>query len=111
MADVWLALSESERLLLHEALATYRGAEGANGDDVNAFALRLVEAIPCPLITVGVYGGQVQWTSGNPFPIRICDYDGDKADLPCVDERGERCRIWFEPSDDEARDTRTKRHA
>jgi hypothetical protein len=43
----------------------------------------------------------VQWTSGNPFPIRIVDYDGDKNDLPGVDENGRRCRIWFEPADEE----------
>lgn len=52
-----------------------------------------------PQITVGVYGGQVQWTLGNPFPIRVCDYDGEKEDLPDIDERGQRCRMWYEPGD------------
>ena len=55
---------------------------------------------PHPDITVGVHGGQVQWTLGNPFPIRVCDYDGaSDEDLPDIDERGERCRMWWEPTD------------
>lgn len=54
-----------------------------------------------PTITVGVHGGQVQWVLGNPFPIRVCDYDGSTAELPYVDERDQRCRMWFEPTDDD----------
>ena len=56
-----------------------------------------------PEITVGVHGGQVQWTLGNPFPIRVCDYDGDREDLSDIDERGQPCRIWFEPQSDDSR--------
>lgn len=52
-----------------------------------------------PDITIGVHGGQVQWVLGNPFPIRVCDYDGDRDELPDVDERGQKCRMWFEPVD------------
>jgi hypothetical protein len=64
-------------------------------------ARKIVSAPPDPDITIGVHGGQVQWTSGNPFPIRIVDYDGDEADLTDADEKGEPCRMWFEPSDQE----------
>ena len=41
----------------------------------------------------------VQWTSGNPFPIRVCDYDVEGAYPKYVDERGRRCVISFEPPD------------
>lgn len=47
-----------------------------------------------PDITVGVYGGQVQWAVGHPFPIRIRDYDGEEDELSDVDEQGQRCRTW-----------------
>jgi hypothetical protein len=99
MTEVWLSLSSRERSALREALAVYRGAEGANLAETNALDRKLAQATPYPDITIGVHGGQVQWTSGNPFPVRICDYDGDERELPDVDESGERCRIWFEPSD------------
>jgi hypothetical protein len=37
---------------------------------------------------------------GNPFPIRVCDYDGQSdEDLPDIDERGQRCRMWWEAGD------------
>jgi len=98
MANVWVTLNMRERSVLREVLATYRGAEGANPPEVAKLARKLANAVPHPDIAVGVYGGQVQWTSGNPFPIRIVDYDGDKEDLPSVDERGERCRMWLEPA-------------
>jgi hypothetical protein len=54
-----------------------------------------------PHITIGVHGGRVQWVLGNPFPVRVCDYDGDDDELPAVDERDQRCEMWFEPIDDE----------
>jgi hypothetical protein len=59
---------------------------------------------------VGVHGGLVQGTLGNPLPIRICDYDGPDDDLPDMDERGQRCNMWFEPSD-EAHEAQLKRRA
>ena len=53
-----------------------------------------------PAITIGVHGGLVQWALGNPFPIRICDYDGEDEELPCIDERDQRCSMWWEPADE-----------
>jgi hypothetical protein len=47
-----------------------------------------------PQIAIGVYGGVVQWVSGNPFPIRIYDYDGDPAELPDTDVLGAKCTAW-----------------
>ena len=63
--------------------------------------MKLAQAQPHPDITIGVHGGLVQWVLGNPFPVRICDYDG--FDLPDVDERGQPCAIWFEPANAERR--------
>ncbi len=98
-AEVWLSLTACERTLLQEALAAYSGGETASQSKAAALSQKLLRAVPYPDITVGVYGGQVQWTLGNPFPIRICDYDGDEKELPSLDERGQRCRMWFEPED------------
>lgn len=61
---------------------------------------KLLDGGTHPKITVGVYGGQVQWALGNPFPIRICDYDGEKEDLPDIDEWGQQCRMWLDPVDE-----------
>ncbi|HWA02350.1 MAG TPA: hypothetical protein VG819_02375 [Rhizomicrobium sp.] len=99
--DVWLPLSSDERNLLRQALATLVRANNVKGSLVNALAKKIISAQPHPDITIGVYGGQVQWTAGNPFPIRIVDYDGERDDLPDTDENGEPCRMWFEPSDEE----------
>jgi hypothetical protein len=60
---------------------------------------KLAIATEGPCITIGVHGGQVQWVLGNPFLIRICDYDGEDDELPDIDERHQKCRIWFEPVD------------
>ena len=68
---------------------------------VEALATKLAHPAPHPQITIGVHGGQVQWALGNPFPIRVCDYDGTSDDdLPDLDEQGQRCRMWWEPADD-----------
>jgi hypothetical protein len=30
----------------------------------------------------------------------VCDYDGTSdEDLPDIDERGQQCRMWWEPAD------------
>jgi len=98
-AEIWLPLTTRERTVLLEALAAYSGGGAANPAEAAALSRKIVQIAPYPDITVGVYGGQVQWTQGNPFPIRICDYDGDKEDLPDLDERDQRCRMWFEQGD------------
>jgi hypothetical protein len=96
----WIGLNTSERTLLLEALATLRRSSTADTSEVDALTIKLVHSAPHPDITVGVHGGQVQWALGNPFPIRVCDYDGaSDEDLPDIDERGQRCRMWWEPTD------------
>ena len=96
----WIGVTTSERTLLLDALAVLRRLRPEAAGDVDALTIKLVHSAPHPDITVGVHGGQVQWTLGNPFPIRVCDYDGaSDEDLPDIDERGERCRMWWEPTD------------
>jgi hypothetical protein len=92
---LWIGLTARERTVLLEALAALRQSPSRR-KTVDALTVKLVHSQPHPKITVGVHGGQVQWTLGNPFPIRICDYDGDREDLPDIDERGQRCRTWLE---------------
>ena len=98
-SEVWLPLSADERNLLRKALASY--AREGNLEEAIALSQKIATAAPYPDITIGVHGGLVQWTLGNPFPIRICDYDGSDEDLHDMDERGQRCTMWFEPSDEE----------
>lgn len=97
--NTWIGLTARERNLLLESLAALRRSHRNDRSAINALTLKLVHSEPYPHITVGVHGGQVQWTLGNPFPIRVCDYDGTSdEDLPAVDERGRRCRMWWEPA-------------
>jgi hypothetical protein len=98
--SVWLPLSLREKTILLDALTAIRASKRVALDEIDAITLKLVHSEPHPNITVGVQGGLVQWTLGNPFPIRVCDYDGDGDELPDVDERGQRCRMWFEPADE-----------
>jgi len=98
--EIWIGLTEGERTLLLKALATLRRTSTSDANEIDALTIKLVHSAPHPKITVGVHGGQVQWTLGNPFPIRVCDYDGaSDEDLPDIDERGQRCRMWLEPAD------------
>ena len=96
---IWIGLGERERDLLLDALSALRKSRDDRNISIDRLTAKLVHSAPHPDITVGVHGGQVQWTLGNPFPIRVCDYDGDREDLPDIDERGQQCRIWFEPVD------------
>lgn len=99
----WIGLSARERALLLDALAALRRSNLDDPSNIDALTIKLVHSAPHPDITVGVHGGQVQWTLGNPFPIRVCDYDGaSDEDLPDIDQRGQRCRIWWEPIDERA---------
>jgi hypothetical protein len=95
---MWIGLSSRERMILLHALASMRASEDAPLADIDALTLKLVHSEPHPKITIGVDRGLVQWTLGNPFPIRICDYDASDEELPDVDERGQRCTIWWEPA-------------
>ncbi len=96
----WIDLTSRERTVLLDALSLLRGSRRIGTEEIDAVTIKLVHAAPHPNITVGVHGGQVEWTLGNPFPIRVCDYDGGNGELPDLDERGRRCRMWFEPADD-----------
>jgi len=97
--NVWISLSVEDRALLREALIRHARERAGDTAPIAQLLQKLEPARPYPDITIGVYGGQVQWTLGNPFPLRVCDYDGDKCDLPDLDEDGQWCRQWFEPAD------------
>jgi hypothetical protein len=99
--DVWIPLNRREKALLIDALRSSRTAKLARSGEIDALVSKLVAAKSHPQITVGVEGGMVQWALGNPFPIRICDYDIEGDEDPDIDEAGEPCRIWFEPADPE----------
>ncbi len=92
----WVGLTKRECMLLLDGLAALRRSDAIKTKQIDALTAKLFHSPGHPQITVGVHGGQVQWTLGNPFPIRVCDYDGDREDLPDIDERGQRCRIWYE---------------
>ena len=101
MSDhTWIGLTPRERKTLLQGLAALRPPQGKSAKEIDTLMVKLTYSAPHPEITVGVHGGQVQWTLGNPFPIRVCDYDGDREELPDIDERGQRCRIWFEAEND-----------
>ena len=100
----WIGLSARERKTLLQALAALRASSVSNPRAIDALIAKLVHSAPHPNITVGVHGGQVQWTLGNPFPIRVCDYDGKKEELPNIDAQGEPCRIWLEPANTTRKD-------
>jgi hypothetical protein len=95
----WLSLSAPEKALLLDALSSLRIARSRDSDEIDALATKLAKATAHPQISIGVQGGMVQWTRGNPFPIRIYDYDGH--DLPQIDEHGDRCETWLEPADEQ----------
>ena len=99
----WTHLTEDEAAIILNALSSIRGSQHTDIAKINALIDKLEKAESQPNITIGIYRGQVYWTRGNPFPIRICDYDG--FDLPNVDERGKPCEISWEPADDGAEDT------
>lgn len=99
MAKSWIEITTREQTLLLHALTDFRKSSPNRTRSIDRLTAKLVRADRNPTITVGVHGGQVQWTLGNPFPIRICDYDADdNSELPDIDERGQRCRIWWEPA-------------
>jgi hypothetical protein len=95
----WLQLSAREREIILEAVRSMLSAAPTSDAAMENLAVKLAQPHPHPDITVGVHGGLVQWIAGNPFPIRVCDYDG--FDLPDVDERGRPCDVWIhEPNTD-----------
>jgi hypothetical protein len=103
------SFNDSERLLILKALLRLNRGDKSEADKIERLVAKMADDGATPGITVGVHGGQVQWVMGNPFPIRICDYDGEREDLPDVDERGQQCRIWFEPADNAVQSWRVSR--
>jgi hypothetical protein len=97
--SIWVSLTPRESTMLLDALSSMRSAGRMDRAEFDALAGKLAHGTPHPQITIGVRGGMVECTRGNPFPIRICDYDGH--DLPDVDERGERCETWLAPANEE----------
>jgi hypothetical protein len=97
--DIWIAFSSREKRLLIDALRSSSTTKGVSSDEIGALVSKLGRAKSHPQITVGVEGGLVQWTLGNPFPIRICDYDVEGQEGLDLDEQDEPCRIWYEPAD------------
>jgi hypothetical protein len=97
-SEVWLPLSASERSLLLEALSHYLGCGRAEEDEINAMRRKIEGAKPQPWVTVRVVGGLVEEVAGNPFPVRLYDYDIDGADELGFDADGRACVISeFEP--------------
>lgn len=93
----WIALSPTERRILLQALSAMRESDRSKKSRIDALTIKLVHSKAHPKITIGIERGQVQWTTGNPFRVWICDYDGEDGDLPDLDHEGRRCRIWSEP--------------
>jgi hypothetical protein len=91
-----ISLSPQERAILRKALCAYIDSEPRKSREIAALSRKL-RGKSYPKITIGVQGGMVQWTSGNPFPIRVCDYDVQDA---------RRCVVSFEPPDDSANTNR-----
>jgi hypothetical protein len=108
--DFWVPLNAREKMLLLDALYSTGTAGQACSDEIDALALKLVRARSNPQITIEVQRGLVQ-ALGNPFPVRVCDYDIEGSEDPDIDGRGKPCRIWFEPAHPPAsRNTRKKKH-
>jgi hypothetical protein len=78
----WIELTPRQRTILLEALPSARAARRFPKSEIDTLTIKLVHSEPHPRITVGVERGQVQGATGNPFPIWICDYDGEENDLP-----------------------------
>ena len=95
---VWLSLTATERGLLREAVTYYSTSRHAEQDEIDAVQRRLDSAKPQPWVTVRVDGGMVEEIAGNPFPVRLYDYDIDGVDDLSFDEDGRACVISeFEP--------------
>jgi hypothetical protein len=95
-------LTTDEASIILNALSSIRSSQHADIAKIDMLIDKLENAESHPNITIGIDRGQVCWTQGNPFPIRICDYDG--FDLPDVDKGGKPCEISWEPADDGVED-------
>jgi hypothetical protein len=100
--NIWVMMTAAEKALLLEVLSSITGSMRAHDAEIDALNDKLNNAELHPNITVRLANGQFQCASGNPVPIRICDYDG--FDLPDVDEHGKPCEIIWEPADEAVAD-------
>jgi len=98
----WTHLTTDEASIILNALSSIRSSQHADIAKIDMLIDKLEKAESEPNITIGIHLGQVCWTRENPFPIRICDYDG--FDLPDVDEAGKPCEISWEPAADGVED-------
>lgn len=97
-SEVWLSMTANERSLLLEALSYYAGSRRAEKDEITAMRRKIERAKPQPWVTIRVDGGMVEEVAGNPFPVRLYDYDIDGVDDLSFDEDGRACVISeFEP--------------
>ena len=97
-SEVWLPLTANERSLLLEALAHYAGSRRAEEEDIDAMRRKIASAKPQPCVTIRVDGGLVEEIAGNPFPVRLYDYQIHGVDDLAFDEDGRACVISeFEP--------------
>ncbi|HEX3652248.1 MAG TPA: hypothetical protein VHU18_05420 [Rhizomicrobium sp.] len=98
-SEIWLPLTANERGLLLEALTHYSGSRHAEAKEVDAMLRKIERAKPQPCVTIRVDGGFVEEIAGNPFPVRLYDYDIDGVDDLSFDEDGRACVISeFEPT-------------
>lgn len=97
-SEVWLSLTANERSLVLEALAHYAGSRRAEADEIDAMRRKIARAKPQPWVTTRVDGGFVEEVAGNPFPVRLYDYDIDGVDDLQFDDDGRACVISeYEP--------------
>ena len=102
-SEVWLSLTANERSLLLEALAHYSDSRRVEENEMTAMRRKIERAKPQPWVTIRVDGGFVEEIAGNPFPVRLYDYDIDGVDELSFDEDGRACVISeFEPQKAEA---------
>jgi hypothetical protein len=100
--SVMVILTETERDQLLRSLVLHQASNPEitqTAPLLSGITTKLASAGNGPNITIGVHGGLVQWVMGNPFPVRICDYDGEDHELPELDERDQRCNMRITPPD------------
>jgi hypothetical protein len=98
IGPTWISLSARERWLILYALSTIRDSDRRDQTEIDALSTKLTRVEPHPNISVEVRGGQVDSVVGNPFPIRIYDYDIEGDEVEDSDEHGRPCRTWLEPA-------------
>lgn len=91
-SEIWVLLNSSERILLREALAAYRGGEGVKSK-IAALLEKIGKTNLRRCISIHLEGGFVEELKGNPLPVRIYDYDSTEIERQDVDPQGRCCVI------------------